>query len=194
MYCSDLKYSLWHFTVIYRPLPLCRLRVSRYYHLCRSEFSFPTFCLYISLHFNCVYVETVNMKQLPSVLSDYILKGDHMYCSDLKYSLWHFTVIYRPLPLCRLRVSRYYHLCRSEFSFPTFCLYISLHFNCVYVETVNMKQRVSRGDFSCPRRIFAIIYAIVYVEVKICARMGAILSASAYVHIIAEVRTSSKQQ
>ena len=42
---------------MYRPLPLCRLRVSRYYHLCRSDFSFPTFFLYISLHFNSVFVE-----------------------------------------------------------------------------------------------------------------------------------------
>ena len=41
----------------YRRLPLCWLRVSRYYHLCRSDFSFPTFFLYISLHFNSVYVE-----------------------------------------------------------------------------------------------------------------------------------------
>ena len=45
-------------------------------------------------------------------------------------------------------------------------------------KTVNMKQRVSRGDFSCPRHI-SIIFATVYVEVKVCARMGAILSASA---------------
>ena len=41
----------------YRPLSLCRLRVSRYYHLYPSDFSFPTFFLYISLHFNSVYVE-----------------------------------------------------------------------------------------------------------------------------------------
>ena len=38
-----------------------------------------------------------------------------------------FPTIYRRLPLCRLRVSRYYHLCRSDFSFPTFFVYISLH-------------------------------------------------------------------
>ena len=34
----------------YRPVPLCRLRLSRYYHLCRSDFSFPTFFFHISLH------------------------------------------------------------------------------------------------------------------------------------------------
>ena len=42
---------------IYRRLALCRLRVSRYYHLCRSDFSFPTFFPYILLHFTSVYVE-----------------------------------------------------------------------------------------------------------------------------------------
>ena len=42
---------------IYRLLPLCRLRASWYCHLCRSDFSFPTFFLYISLQFNSVYVE-----------------------------------------------------------------------------------------------------------------------------------------
>ena len=42
---------------IYRRLPLCRLRVTRYYHLCQSDFSFPTLFLYISMHFNSVYVE-----------------------------------------------------------------------------------------------------------------------------------------
>ena len=59
---------------------------------------------------------------------------------------------YRPLPLCRLCVSRYYHLCRIDFH--------SLHFFSIYLcistpamsKTVNMKQLV--GDFSCPGRIF----------------------------------------
>ena len=41
-------------------------------------------------------------------------------------------------------------------------------------KTVNMKQRVSRGDF-----VSSIIFATVYVEVKIGARIGAILSTSA---------------
>ena len=45
-------------------------------------------------------------------------------------------------------------------------------------KTVNMKQRVSRNDFSA-LNIFSIMFATVYVEVKISARMGAILSASA---------------
>ena len=44
--------------------------------------------------------------------------------------------------------------------------------------------------------IFSIIFATVYVELKVGTRMGAILPASAtvYVHVLAEVRTSSKQQ
>ena len=55
---SILEFEQSGFTIVkYRPLPLCRLRVSRYYHLCRSDFSFPTFFLYISLHFNSVYIE-----------------------------------------------------------------------------------------------------------------------------------------
>ena len=45
-------------------------------------------------------------------------------------------------------------------------------------KTVNMKQWVSRGDFSCPR-IFSNIFATVYVKVKISAHMGTILAASA---------------
>ena len=62
--------------------------------------------------------------------------------------------IYRPLPLCRLGISRYYHLCRSDFLFLTFfSIYLCISTPSMS-KTVNMKQRVSRGDFSCPRRIF----------------------------------------
>ena len=55
-------------------------------------------------------------------------------------------------------------------------------------KTVNMKQWVSQGDFSCLRRIFYYI-AAVYVEVKIGARF-----CFSCVHVLAEVPTSSKQQ
>ena len=71
----------------------------------------------------------------------------------------HTIYMYSLLPLRRLRVSRYYHLCRSHFSFLTLFLYISLHFNSIYVENFNLKELVSRGDFSCSRRIF---YCICY--------------------------------
>ena len=58
---------------------------------------------------------------------------------------------------------------------------------------VNMKQRLSRGDFSCLRRIF---YYICYC---LCRRKnrhshGCHIVCFGYVHVLAEVRTSSKQQ
>ena len=60
-----------------------------------------------------------------------------------KKVLWY---TYRRIPLCRFRVSRYYHLYRSDF------------YLCISTPSmskmVNMKQQVSRGDFSCPRHIF----------------------------------------
>ena len=60
-------------------------------------------------------------------------------------------------------------------------------------KTVNMKQQVSRGDFSCPRRIF---YYICYCLCRSKNRRshGRHIVCFGYVHIIAEVRTSSKQQ
>ena len=45
-------------------------------------------------------------------------------------------------------------------------------------KTVNMKQRVSGGDFYA-LDVFSVIFATVYVEVNIGAPMGARLSASA---------------
>ena len=55
---TDKKLTLHHMgTIFITGHPRCRIRVSRYYHSCRSDVSFPTFFLYISLHFNSVYVE-----------------------------------------------------------------------------------------------------------------------------------------
>ena len=60
-------------------------------------------------------------------------------------------------------------------------------------KTVNMKQRVSRGDFSCRRRIF---YYICYClcRNKSQRSRGRHIICFGYVHVLAEVRTSSKQQ
>ena len=60
-------------------------------------------------------------------------------------------------------------------------------------KTVNMKQRVSRGDFSCPRRIF---YHICYCLCRSKSRRshGRHIVSFGYVHVLAEVRTSFKQQ
>ena len=72
--------------------------------------------------------------------------------SHAKY-LWS----YRRLPLCQFCVSRYYHLCQSDVSFLIFIHYKSLHFYSFTLsmsKTVNMKQQLSRGDFSCPKHIF----------------------------------------
>ena len=60
-------------------------------------------------------------------------------------------------------------------------------------KTVNMKQRVSRGDFSYPRRIFF------YICYRLCRSKsrrshGRHIVCFGYVHVLAEVRTSSKQQ
>ena len=60
-------------------------------------------------------------------------------------------------------------------------------------KTVNMKQRVSRGDFSCPRRIF---YYICYCLCRSKSRrsQGRHIVCFGYVYVLAEVQTSSKQQ
>ena len=60
-------------------------------------------------------------------------------------------------------------------------------------KTGNMKQRVSRGDFSCPRRI---LYYICYCLCRSKDRRshGRHIVCFGYVHVLAEVRTSSKQQ
>ena len=60
-------------------------------------------------------------------------------------------------------------------------------------KTVNMKQRVSRGDFSCLRSIF---YYICYCLCRSKNRHshGHHIVCFGCVHVLAEVRTSSKQQ
>ena len=60
-------------------------------------------------------------------------------------------------------------------------------------KTVNMKHRVSRGDFSCLRRIF---YYICYCLCRSKNRRlhGHHIVCFGCVHVLAEVRTSSKQQ
>ena len=100
---------------------------------------------------------------------------------------------YRPLPLCRLRISRYYHLCRGDFSLPTFFR----TFLCISTPSMSkmvyMKQRVSRGDFSCPRRILHYICNCLC-RSKNRRSHGRHIVCFVYVHVLAEVRTSSKQQ
>ena len=58
---------------------------------------------------------------------------------------------------------------------------------------VNMKQRVSRGDFSCPRHIF---YCICFCLCRSKNQHwhGHHIVCFGYIHVLAEVRTSSNQQ
>ena len=49
-------------------------------------------------------------------------------------------------------------------------------------KTVNTKQRVSRGDFFCALYLFSIIFAAVYVEIKIGAGMGAMSASAMYMY------------
>ena len=60
-------------------------------------------------------------------------------------------------------------------------------------KTVNMKQRVSRGDFLCPRYIF---YYICYCLCRSKSRRshGRHIVCFGYVHVLAEEQTSAKQQ
>ena len=77
----------------------------------------------------------------------------------------------------------------------------SQHFFCIFLcistpymsKTVNMKQRISRGDFSCPRCIF---YYICYCLCRNKNRRshGRQIVSFGYVHVLAEVWTSSKHQ
>ena len=109
------------------------------------------------------------------------------------------------------------HSCYIDFTYLSITTYVkvifqSQHFFSIFLcistpstsKTVNMKQRVSRGDFSCPRCIFyfyfhalgvfSIITATVYVEVLNWHSHGHHIVYFGYVHVLAEVRTSSKQQ
>ena len=80
-------------------------------------------------------------------------------------------------------------------------IFHSQHFFCIFLcistpsmsKTVNMKQRVSRGDFSCPRLIF---YYICYYLCRNKNRRshGRQIVSFGYVHVLAEVWTSSKHQ
>ena len=77
-------------------------------------------------------------------------------------------------------------------------IFHSQHFFSIYLciatpsmsKTVNMKQRVSRGDFSCPRRIF---YYICYV---LCRSQKSALTWAPYClfRLLPEVRKYSKQK
>ena len=66
-------------------------------------------------------------------------------------------------------------------------IFQSQHFFSIYLcistpsmsKTVNMKQRVSRGDFSCPRCIFYYILLLPMSKSKIGAHTGVVLSVSA---------------
>ena len=109
--------------------------------------------------------------------------------------VWIFRIftVYGPPPLCRLRVSRYYHLCQGDFSLPTFFSVFLCISTPSMSKTVNLKQRVSWGDFSCPRRILHYIcYCLCRSENR--RSHGRNIVCFGYVHVLAEVRTSSKQQ
>ena len=60
-------------------------------------------------------------------------------------------------------------------------------------KTVSMKQRISRGDFSCPRCIFYYICYCLYRSENRRSH-GRHIVCFGCIHVLAEVRTSSKQQ
>ena len=80
-------------------------------------------------------------------------------------------------------------------SFLTFFLYISLHFNAIYVENgyLTIKEWISRGDFSCPRQIFYYIcYCICWSQNS--AHAQTLYCLLWYIHVLPVVWKSSKQQ
>ena len=98
------------------------------------------------------------------------------------------------------------HSCFVDFAYLDTTTYVEVNFHsqhffsiflCISTpsmsKTVNMKQRVSRGDFLCPRRIF---YYICYCLCRSKNRRshGRRVVCFGYIHVLAEVRTSSKQQ
>ena len=114
----------------------------------------------------------------------------------ISWKLFSGWTLYRPLLLCWLRVSQYYYLRRSNISFLIFICYIYifyLHSTQSMSKMVNMKQRVSWGEFSC-LHVFSIIFATAYVEVKCRCSQGSRIVCFGYVHVLPEVRKSSKQQ
>ena len=100
--------------------------------------------------------------------------------------------IYRRLPLCRLRVSRYYHLCRSDFSFLTFFLYKYLPFKlCVCRKRLTWSNGYLEVIFHT-LDVFSIIFATSYVEVKNRRSHECRIVCFSYVHVLSEVPKSSK--
>ena len=83
--------------------------------------------------------------------------------------------------------------CRGDFSLPTFFSVFLCISTPSMSKTVNLKQRVSRGDFLCPRHIlYYICYCLCRSENwRSCGRN---IVCFGYVDVLAEVRTSSKQQ
>ena len=80
-------------------------------------------------------------------------------------------------------------------------IFHSQHFFCIFLcistlsmsKMVNMKQRVSRGVFHA-LDVFSIIFATVYIEVINLRSHRRHIVCFGYVHVLAEVRMSSKQQ
>ena len=103
----------------------------------------------------------------------------------------HWVLLYRQLPLCRLRVSQYCHLCWSDFSFPTF-IYLCI------------STRLCRKRLTWSKRylevifhaldVLSIIFATSYVRVKNRRSHWCRIVCFSYVHVLPEVRKSSKQK
>ena len=100
---------------------------------------------------------------------------EDMFCCVVAHMYKETTGHSRYVDFAYLNTTTYVKvICHSQHFFSIF-LCISTP---SMLKTINMKQRVSQGDFQA-LDVFSIIFVTVYVEIKIGARMGAILSASA---------------
>ena len=93
---------------------------------------------------------------------------------------------YRPLPLCRLRISRYYHLCRSDFFIPNI---FSLYFFAFQLRLCRKRLTRSNGYLEVifhALDVFSIIFASVYGEVLNWRSHRRHIVCFSYGHVLAE--------
>ena len=155
--------------------------------LCCLDFlgSFPVWWLGKEVEFDCI-----DSWSLPFNLLS--------YCALLKQA---WQKVPSRLPFLNTGHSRYVDFTYLDTTSYVEVIFHSQHFFSIFPcistpsmsKTVNMKQWVSRGNFSCPRRIFYYIcYCLCWSKNR--RSHGRHIVCFGYVHVLAEMQTYFKQQ
>ena len=122
-----------------------------------------------------------------------------MFCSVKDFLFFTFYLLFGFTNVVYTGDSRYVDFAYLDTITYVEVIFHSQHFFSIYLcssapsmsKTVNMKQRVSRGDFSCPRCIFYYIcYFLCRSQKSALTRVSYCLFG--YVHLLPDVRKSSK--